>query len=232
MPPHDSTADVPPLPTTTPTTITMISSSPPSHGAKLDAQQTPKRTVSAPGGGNPDNNVHQLYKERTSARLQKLWRFFGDDPPLDITVKEIETQGLKAILASKVPLAYFLYSLLEDYSCENLFFYLEVEHYNSVHFPTIQHNEVAAQHIFETYLSRNSQFEVNVDERIRRDIILKMKTHNLEDLDGLFDAAKSAILVLMEGSYSKFAKGEVFVMMKKDIGEYRDPIPCRQLAER
>lgn len=78
---------------------------------------------------NYDN--HNEYKQRTINSSIKLNKFFGDKPPLDICVKEIEKEGLKAMLHSKIPLCYFLYSLLEEYSCENLvsihgFFYIIV----------------------------------------------------------------------------------------------------------
>jgi hypothetical protein len=35
-------------------------------------------------------------------------------------VREIRKEGLKALLQSKVPLCYFLYHLLEEFSSENL----------------------------------------------------------------------------------------------------------------
>lgn len=65
------------------------------------------------------DNLNQ-YKKRTILSSRKLTNFFGDKPPIDICVKEIEKEGLKAMLHSKIPLCYFLYSLLEEYSCENL----------------------------------------------------------------------------------------------------------------
>ncbi|RKO90946.1 hypothetical protein BDK51DRAFT_11168, partial [Blyttiomyces helicus] len=109
---------------------------------------------------------HQRYKLLANARNRKLVSFFGDDPPIDIPVAEVDKQGLKAILQSKVPLSYFLYNLLEEYACENLFFYLEVEHYDSVSFVSPVEQQIAAKHIFDTYLNRNSHFEVNVDEKV------------------------------------------------------------------
>lgn len=161
------------------------------------------------------DTLHRSYKQRSTARSSKLTKFFGSDPPLDVSIPEIEKQGLKAILTSKVPLAYFLYSLLEDWSCENLFFYLEVEHYNNAKFSTDETHRVAAQHIFDTYLSPNSHFEVNVDERVRKDCITGMSAGKLT---GCFDAAKRAVLVLMESSFQKFLKSSIFAQMKREIG--------------
>jgi hypothetical protein len=63
---------------------------------------------------------HNEYKERSLQTTRKLHRFFGEKPPIDVCVREIERQGLRAILHSKLPLCYFLLFLLEEYSSENL----------------------------------------------------------------------------------------------------------------
>jgi hypothetical protein len=65
-------------------------------------------------------DVHTLYKIKTIRSSKKLDHFFGEFAPHDICIKEIRKEGLKAILASKAPLCYFLSHLLEEYSSENL----------------------------------------------------------------------------------------------------------------
>ncbi|KND02129.1 uncharacterized protein SPPG_02623 [Spizellomyces punctatus DAOM BR117] len=160
--------------------------------------------------------LHRRYRQKTTARFGKLSKFFGSEPPLDISVSEVEQQGLKALLMSKVPRAYFLYSLLEDYSCENLFFFLEVEHYTTSVFPTVEQQRSAAQHIYNTYLNLNSHFEVNLDERVRKEVVVAMSSD--ETLPDCFDSAKRAALHLMEGSWQKFARSDIFARMKKEIG--------------
>jgi hypothetical protein len=67
-----------------------------------------------------NSDGHTLYKVKTSKTNRKLNNFFGEQPPLDICVREIRKEGLKALLQSKVPLCYFLYHLLEEFSSENL----------------------------------------------------------------------------------------------------------------
>jgi hypothetical protein len=52
--------------------------------------------------------------------MRRLLRFFGDTPPLDVALEDLEVYGLGLILHSKLPLCYFLRSLLEDYASENL----------------------------------------------------------------------------------------------------------------
>lgn len=60
------------------------------------------------------------YKSRMIHSKHKLENFFGQSIPIDVNIAEIETHGLKAMLQSKVPLCYFLYSMLEELCSENL----------------------------------------------------------------------------------------------------------------
>lgn len=53
----------------------------------------------------------------SNARLRK---FFGRSVQVDIRIQDIEKFGLDTMLASNVPLCYFLYNLLESYCAENL----------------------------------------------------------------------------------------------------------------
>lgn len=66
------------------------------------------------------SNEVKEYKAKMMQSKQKLENFFGQPIPFDINISEIEVHGLKAILQSKVPMCYFMYSMLEDYSAENL----------------------------------------------------------------------------------------------------------------
>lgn len=163
-------------------------------------------------------DTHSTYKMRTKLTSQKLSNFFGTKPPIDICVKEIEKEGLKAILNSKIPLCYFLYSLLEEYSSENLFFFLEVEHYESRVFDNSTQQLVIAQQIFDTYLTRKSQFEVNVDDKVRKSIIATIKSER--DLHYCFRDAKHAVFALLECSFSRFIRSCLTDVMKKEIGQH------------
>ncbi|ORX60957.1 hypothetical protein BCR36DRAFT_4132 [Piromyces finnis] len=127
---------------------------------------------------------------------------------LDVSVGEILVHGLKAMLKSKVPLCYFLHTLIEDYCCENLFFYLEIEQYKIFMFENAKAQLKAAQYIYITYLDASSKIEVNIDEKIRRDILnqLNSKTCNLTTV---FDKAREAVFALMESSYAKFNRSDI-----------------------
>ncbi|KAI9218178.1 RGS domain-containing protein [Blastocladiella britannica] len=106
-----------------------------------------------------------------TSKSKKLLQFFGDTPPIDVSVTEVLAEGFRAILHSKLPLCYFLSSLLEDYASENLFFVLEVERYEATPFTDAQSHLQAAYAVFETYLGRGSMLEINIDDRVRRSII-------------------------------------------------------------
>src|SRR4051812_7030456 len=67
--------------------------------------------------------------QRRKLSKRKLRQFFGRSAPIDISPVDIKKYGLQALLQSSVPLCYFLHSLLEQFSVENLFFFLEVEHF-------------------------------------------------------------------------------------------------------
>jgi hypothetical protein len=66
------------------------------------------------------NDKALKYKQKTDKSNQKAYQFFGEQVKLEISAKEIKKEGLKALLYSTVPLGYFLYHLLQEYSSENL----------------------------------------------------------------------------------------------------------------
>lgn len=61
-----------------------------------------------------------LYRERAAFSRKKLRKFFGQHVRVDVSCTDILKNGLIALLQSSIPLCYFLYMLLEDYSSENL----------------------------------------------------------------------------------------------------------------
>jgi len=131
-----------------------------------------------------------------------------NDEGVDVSVGEILVHGLKAMLKSKVPLCYFLHTLIEDYCCENLFFYLEIEQYKVFMFENAKAQLKAAQYIYITYLDASSKIEVNIDEKIRREILNQLNSKNC-NLQTVFDKASEAVFALMESSYAKFNRSEV-----------------------
>ncbi|KAI8364410.1 RGS domain-containing protein [Blakeslea trispora] len=164
----------------------------------------------------PSFDVHTLYKIRTIRTYKKLTHFFGENAPHDICIKEIRKEGLKAILESKSPLCYFLYHLLQEFSSENLFFFIELEQFESFSYTSPGQQLETAQHIYNTYLSRNSYFEVNLDDKVRRTV-----TEALENKDAVhcFDTAKRAVYSLLESSYMRFQNTDIFEDMVTNCGK-------------
>jgi hypothetical protein len=171
----------------------------------------------------PNIDIHDSYMVRTHRSEKKLNNFFGDnDVPFDITISEIEASGLKAMLQSKVPLCYFLSSLLEDYCSENLFFFLEALEFERTVYESKQEQQESAVYIYNTYLSRKSCLEINIDEKIHNDVHNFIKNMNSntssESVSKCFKSARNSVYQLMEGSFAKFIKSNHFQTMKKELG--------------
>jgi len=171
----------------------------------------------------PNVDLHDTYMARTHRTEKKLSNFFGDDDvPFDIPINEIETNGLKAMLQSKVPLCYFLYSLLEDYCSENLFFFLEALEFENDRTMNRKEQEESAVYIYNTYLSRKSCLEINIDEKVHNDVSKFVRSINAStkssNISKCFKTARNSVYQLMEGSFAKFLKSETFYAMKKELG--------------
>lgn len=162
-------------------------------------------------------DLHTLYKTKINRSSRKLNYFFGESTPLDVCTHEIEKEGLKGILQSKVPLCYFLSYLLDEFSSENLFFFLDVENFEKSKY-TNGHDEhkVMIQFIYDTYISIDSYFEINVDDRIRRSITSQLSSEEI-DFD-LFNEAKASIYTLLEASFNRFLSAPNYKDMIDNCG--------------
>ena len=93
-----------------------------------------------------------------------------------------------------------------------------MEQYESFDFVNSTQQYSTAQHIFDTYLTRNSQFEVNIDDKVRKSVIASIKSQR--DPRHCFDDAKRAIFVLLEVSFARFIRSPTADLMKQEIGIY------------
>lgn len=73
--------------------------------------------------------VQHFFKRKTDKSSKKVNQLFIEQKKLDISIKEIKREGLKALLYSTVPLGYFLYHLLNEYSSENLVMFNVSQYY-------------------------------------------------------------------------------------------------------
>ncbi|KAI8071313.1 hypothetical protein BC940DRAFT_365395 [Gongronella butleri] len=132
----------------------------------------------------------------------------------DMCLQDIQQHGLPCMLASKVPLCYFLLHLLQEYSCENLFFYMELEQLEAACVSEAQ-QWATAQHLYETYVSKSSFFEVNLDDTVRGEIIQAL---DAKLLSGCFDKAKRAVYLLLEYSFMQFMHTSTWQTMLTSCG--------------
>lgn len=168
-------------------------------------------------------DVHSSYKVRINRSSKKLECFFGEPTPLDVCVAEIEKEGLKAMLESKVPLCYFLHHLLEEYSAENLFFFLDAEKFENLCKNTTlssYEKRYKAQRIFDRFISPTAKLEVNIDDPIRRRITNHINDEDSQFIsDHIFSEAKSAVYDLLEGSFNQFLNSSSYNAMLHNCGE-------------
>ncbi|CAO3644411.1 unnamed protein product [Mucor fragilis] len=159
-----------------------------------------------------DENKTQIYKKKTDKSNKKAFQFFGEQVKLEISAKEIRREGLRALLHSTVPLAYFLYHLLNEYSSENLFFYLAVDNYEHFNFSSYMERYQVANKIYKTYLTRNSDVEVNLEDRIHRQVTNALSSQ-YTTTGKEFGAAKRHVFSLLSVSYHQFRTSSVWDIM-------------------
>lgn len=151
--------------------------------------------------------------QRRKLSKRKLRQFFGKSAPVDVSLIDIEKYGLPALLQSNVPLCYFLYSLLEQYSAENLFFYLEVEQFQQHEFTTREELRKTGLQLYRAFIKCNSDFEVNIDASTRRPIRLAIDAFDPH----CFDTAKDHIQRLLEPCYLQFISSDIYRRMCRDL---------------
>ncbi|KAI7896822.1 RGS domain-containing protein [Mucor mucedo] len=167
-------------------------------------------------------DVHALYKVKVDRSSKKLECFFGEPSPIDVCVSEIMKEGLKAMLESKVPLCYFLFYLLDEFSSENLFFFMEVECFEQIFKNkniSLAEQERKAQKIFDQYISSNASFEINLDDRVKRTITSRFLSKTTIITADTFNEAKTSVYVLLESSFIRFLHTYAYKDMLENCGE-------------
>ncbi|KAL0082415.1 RGS domain-containing protein [Phycomyces blakesleeanus] len=134
-----------------------------------------------------------------------------------MTVEDIMQDGLKGMLQSKIPLGYYICHLMEEYSCENLFFYLAVEQYEHHQFETRDDQHIAAKRIYSTYIAPNSQLEINLESKIHKAIVLALL--DSDSLLHVFEPAKHHVFELLNLSYHRFISSPLWDTMIAQCGK-------------
>jgi hypothetical protein len=99
-----------------------------------------------------------------------------------------------------------------------MFFFVEVEQYEGFSYINKTQQLATAQHIYETYLTRNSHFEVNLDDKVIRTVTTAIQD---EQLNGCFVSAKRAVFALLDGSFHRFMNGPTWDAMVATCGKFR-----------
>ncbi|KAJ3281272.1 hypothetical protein HK104_000108 [Borealophlyctis nickersoniae] len=158
--------------------------------------------------------------------VRKLESIMGESCPVDVSVRDIEKNGLQSLLQSRLPLVYFLSFLLSEHNPEILFFLTDVSTFESTVFPTPTSLLQSAHAIFHTYLhpapsSSSSSlnpttiFEVNASHKARRAARDNIKQGaNLK----CFQPVVEEVLPCLEDAYRRFVGSAVWVSMKEDVG--------------
>ncbi|KAF1796859.1 RGS domain-containing protein [Mucor lusitanicus] len=163
-------------------------------------------------------DVHAMYKVKVDRSSRKLEYFFGEPTPVDVCISEINKEGLKAMLESKVPLCYFLYHLLDEFSSENLFFFLEVEQFENYKKKSSRKHKEMARRIYDTYIVNDSYLEVNLDDRVKRHIADQMNAENDEICPSIFAEAQTCAYIMLESSFIRFLHTSVYEDMVENCG--------------
>ncbi|CAO3683864.1 unnamed protein product [Rhizopus stolonifer] len=163
------------------------------------------------------SSVGSILPSEPNFDTKQHYDFNNNQKSEEITVKEIKQEGIRLLLHSIVPLGYFLYYLLSEYSSENLFFYLAVDNYQHYNFSNQKERKKIANKIVKVYLTKQSELEVNLEDRIYRTVqnsLLNITTGNE------FDAAKRHILDLLNISYFRFKTSSIWAIMESKCSSY------------
>lgn len=158
---------------------------------------------------------YDSYSLKHSARVAKLARMLGSALKLDVALVEIQREGLKAMLLSRIPLAYFLAFLYNSYSPELLYFFHDVTLFTSDDVLTdgIAARLQFARSILITYIERDSPLEINIDAAVRDQVRSDIRK---TCLDGCFDAARLHVLELLETLFAEFVRSEMYQILLQD----------------
>ncbi|TPX58437.1 hypothetical protein PhCBS80983_g03150 [Powellomyces hirtus] len=109
---------------------------------------------------------------------------------------------LQLCLRNKLALRYFSESCAEEYTIENLLFWLDVEVFQSL---PLQHREMYARYIYLTYVSCVAPLQVNIPAEIRNDIPWPFPDTMLDET--IFDEAQEQVYAMIKAhSFIRFEK--------------------------
>lgn len=166
-----------------------------------------------------ESNVSERIWQKRKMSNARLRKFFGRSVQVDVKIQDIEKFGLDTMLASNVPLCYFLYSLLESYCAENLFFYLEVLQFEEYEFTSNEHLRRTAKSLYRSFIREEGDFEINIDGSIREPIKKSIENND----QTCFSNAKEHVRRLLMNNFIQFKLGTAYKRMWEDLEEQITP---------
>lgn len=76
-----------------------------------------------------------------------------------------------------------------------------------------------AQNIFDKYISTSADFEINLEDRVKRDIITNFPKLDSSIAQHMFDEAKTSTYILLESSFIRFLNSQAYKDMITNCGE-------------
>ncbi|KAJ1562483.1 hypothetical protein HK096_009123 [Nowakowskiella sp. JEL0078] len=146
------------------------------------------------------NSTNAMNQPSMFNSTKKITDLLGETCPVDVSVRQIQKEGLAALLRSKLPLSYFLAMLLIEQNAEILFFILDVIEFEQTVFLDHDNQFQTAEKLFQTYLSQNSLLEINISYKSKRAVADSIKLNSRT----CFSKAKEEMFVLLEQAYDRF----------------------------
>ncbi|XJO70526.1 hypothetical protein BDV3_000192 [Batrachochytrium dendrobatidis] len=156
------------------------------------------------------------YNSARGASTRKIAAIFGEVCPVDVSVQQIERDGLWSILMSNLPLCYFMLSLLKNHTPEILFFILDASQFEHTVYASNEQMQQAAYDLYALYFKIDAPFELNVSQKVRMAVATGIKTASIK----CFSKPMQEMMLLLDGAYTRFAAGRYFQDMKRDLGKH------------
>ncbi len=165
-----------------------------------------------------DSSWVSVWRQRRKTK-KKMEHFFGEHIPIDISIADIDRYGLEALVHSRVPLIYFVVSLLEQMAIENLLCFIEIDRFKKASFANGEARRDRALSIYANFINQDSDFEVNIDGKTQAALREALQVAHRD----CFNAISQRLLALMAACYRAFRSSALYTEMKADIEDRSRP---------
>ncbi|KAJ3450273.1 leucine-rich repeat isoform f [Anaeramoeba flamelloides] len=182
---------------------------------KIILQISQKITDREPTTG--DEFVKEKTKKKKEGIIKKIRKLSGSwgKSSQTVVVNSVTTIKIhfEQILFDQTCLDWFNKFLQKEYAEENLMFYYAVKAFKKIDENSQTLLETSAQKIFSDYVSTTSDYQINIEHSIRKNITNKIKNQEYFQSDLFDDALIVIIEMLKTDSYPKFLKSDFYPKM-------------------